>query len=188
MRQINIQDFHEGLYRFNAATVVLAWLDDKDFSFDALDTLVQEATEMDCEEKLDEAQMTVYSETFESVGDFLVQCGADPEAVQDFFNEECDDRGIRLASHVLDSPKWVEQADTALVESFIAGEEGETIQEAVEKVIRGGKKIMKKVRKKKRRMSGAQRSALKKARRKSNTGAAKRNRMKSMKKRSSMGL
>lgn len=188
MRKINDLDFFEGLYRQNAATAVMAWLDGKDYTFDALDSLVQEITCTDDDEKLDEESQTIYAETYDAIGDCLVHFGCDPQAVHAFLEEESDDRGLRLGSYLEDSPDFQERTDYDLIDTFITGEGGEIVQEAIERVIRDGQLVTKKKRKKKRRLSGAQRAGLAKARRKSNTGAAKRNRMKSMKRRSSRGL
>lgn len=185
-RTLMIGDFHEGLYRQNAALAVLAWLEAKEFSFDALDALVQGVTGTDDDELDDEEEM-VYRETMTSVGDFLAYCGADAGAVQEMLDTEDSDRAARIAKFINEHPAFLAKADVDLIESFIMGRDN-TVEEAmVKKVVNGVVKWVKK-RTKKKRMSSAQKAALKKARRKANTGTAKRARLKSMLKRKKLGL
>jgi hypothetical protein len=186
-RTLMIGDFHEGLYRLNAALAVLGWLESKEYSFDALDALVQAVSGTDVSEDLSDEEQIVYAETMTSVGDCLVYFGADPVTVQEMFDEEDADRAARIAEFINESPEFVKMADTDLIESFVTGK-NTTVEEAmVKKVVNGKIKWVKKKLKKKR-MSSAQKAGLKKARRKANSGAAKRNRAKSMKKRKALGM
>jgi|SaaInl8_200m_RNA_FD_contig_31_461673_length_1535_multi_7_in_0_out_0_2 hypothetical protein len=191
MRRINLENFDEGLYRQNGAIAALAWLDQADNTYSALDAFVQEATDLDIDEDLTADEQIVYAETFDAATDFLMFCGdaKNTEAVLNFMEEECDHRGLKLASAINDSPSFCNKGDEALRDAFIKGE-GDTllVEEAVEKVVRDGKKVVKKIRLKKKKLSSAQRAGLKKARRKAHSGAAKRNRTKSLKKRKSLGI
>ncbi|MCP4752649.1 MAG: hypothetical protein GY866_17320 [Proteobacteria bacterium] len=186
MRNINLTDFYEGQYRMLAASAALAWLDGKDYTFDALDAIVQDACDIDETSEMTDEEQTFYAETFESVADFLVNCGADSDAVAAFLGEESDDRGLRLAGHVTESPSFLNKTDNDLIENFISG--GEMIEEKVVKKIVGGKVKWVKKKLKKKRLSSAQRAGLKKARRKGKSGATKRKRLKSLKKRKSLGM
>ena len=186
-RTLTIGDFVEGQYRQNAAIAVLAWLEAKEYSFDALDALVQAVSGTDSSEDLSDEEQTVYGETMTSAGDFLVYCGADPVQVQVMLDQEDSDRAARLAEFINEHPDFVKMADVDLIESFIVGKSNVIEEAMVKKIVNGVAKWVKK-RIKKRRMSSAQKAALKKARKKANTGAAKRNRAKSLKKRKALGI
>ena len=187
-RVINISDFYEGKIRENAAVAVLAFLEAKEYSFDALDAIVQGITATNDEDAGPE-QQKVYEETFSSVADFLIMCGADPQAVEELFETGDADRAQRMANFIVENPAFVEKSDFDLLNTFIAGNNanGAVEEGLVKKVVDGKVKWVRKKLKKKR-MSSAQKAGLKKAQRKANTGAAKRKRLKSMQKREKQGL
>ncbi|MFH2130428.1 MAG: hypothetical protein ABIK68_08645, partial [bacterium] len=165
-RAINIGDFYEGQYRQNAALAVIAWLDAKEYSFDALDALVQGVSGT-ADEEAGPEQQRVYEETFNSVADFLIMCGADSEAVQELFETGDADRAQRMAKFIIENPAFVEKTDFDLMNTFIVGnssndaiEEG-LVKKVVDVKVKWVRKKLKKVR-----MSSAQKAGLKKARRK----------------------
>lgn len=187
-RPINIGDYYEGKLRENAAVAVLAWLYAGEYSFEALDALVQGASAT-ADIDIGPDQEYIWNETWNSVADFLIMCGAEPEAVQELFDSGDADRAQRMANFVKENPAFIEKSDQYLAATFISGGDPSGILEEgmTRKVVDG---VVKWVRKKHKikRMSSAMKRGLEKARKMAQSGMAKLKRMKSMKKRKSAGL
>lgn len=152
----------------NVADAVFAWADSGDLTFDSLDGFVQAIAGIsdDNDSEVTEEQDDAYNKAWANVADFLAACGVDDDLIEALADDEDDaaaDVGAAIAG--LDS----DELEVAFV---VAGTSDEMLTEAFKKVVRNGeiKLIRKRLRKK--RLTAAQKSALKKARRKAQTGTA----------------
>jgi hypothetical protein len=174
--------------RAAAMATVLTWLDEKDFSFDAINALVIGMVDLDGDDEIGDDEEQDYNEFLACVGTALTKLGASPENVTSFLDDEEDDQGGKLGKFLGKKLDGVSVDDNQLVTRYATATGSESIFESTTKVVRNGQIVLKKKRVKKYRMSAAQRQALKKARRKSHSAAAKRNRAKSMRMRKKRGL
>ncbi len=165
----------------NAADAVFAWADSGDLTFDSLDGFVQAIAGIsdDDDSEVTEEQDDAYNEAWANVADFLAACGVDDDLIEALADDEDDDAAADVGASIagLDS----DDRDELGAAFVVAGTSDEMLTEAFKKVVRNGeiKLIRKRLRKK--RLTAAQKSALKKARRKAQTGEAKLARKKSMK-------
>lgn len=162
----------------DAAQAVFDWADGDDNSYDALDGYAQALAGIgDDDDNPTDDQLNAYYDVLGNMANFFITLGADDDTVAALFDDEDDDIAASLGGEI----KALDSDDRAeLVSAFsLSGDDAMT--EALEKVVRAGK--VKLIRKpfRKRRLSAAQRMALKKARSKSHTARAKLNRAKSMK-------
>lgn len=162
----------------DAAQAVFDWADGDDNSYDALDGYAQALAGIgDDDDNPTDDQLDVYFSVLGNMANFFITLGADDDTVAALFDDEDDDIAASLSGEI----KAIDADDRAeLISAFsLSGDDAMT--EALEKVVRAGK--VKLIRKpfRKRRLSAAQRMALKKARSKSHTARAKLNRTKSMK-------
>lgn len=172
--------------RSKAMATALTWIDEHDYSFDALDAIVVGLADVNTDGDINDDEEEAYNELLGATGAALVALSASADLVQKFIDDEDDAAGEKIGSALAKKMDNVEQDDDTLVTRFAA--KGDAIFEATMKVIRNGRVILKKKPVRKRRLNAAQRAALKKARRKSNTAAARRNRKKSMRQRKKRGL
>ncbi|HHY8325765.1 hypothetical protein [Citrobacter braakii] len=164
----------------NAADAVFAWADGGDLTYDALDGFAQAIAGIsDDDDEVTDEQNDAYNAAWGNIANFLVACGVDDELIEALADDEDDD----AAADVGEAIAGLDEEDRDELEAafVVAGSSDDMLTEAFKKVVRNGevKLIPKRLRKK--RLSAAQKSALKKARRKAHTGAAKLARKKSMK-------
>jgi len=180
--------------RADAMAVTLDWLDGEDRTADSLADYVEIALFDDSDDSIfddDSDQESAiddddYSEMYGFVGQSLIELGGKPESVEAFINDDDEDAGYAVADQIALKLEEANDTDTDIISRFSLG--GAIYDDAKKRVIRGGEVKFIKKRKRKKRLSGAQRAALKKARMKSHKGNAKKSRRKSMKKRKARGL
>lgn len=171
--------------RAEAAAAITEWVSGGDAEFEALDGVVfglavadEDQTEMNMHEE------EKYNAMLESAAEFAISLGARVGHVE-MMLEGCDDSAEKVFVAV------DEALDGANVDDLIAkfSVRQSMMMEAMEKVVRDGEIVMVNTAKKpKRRMTAAQKAALKKARQKANSASAKAARKKSMSKREKAGL
>ena len=169
-----------------AMATALVFVEEKDFTFEALDALVVGMVDLDGDEEVGDDEEQDYNDLLSGVADAFIELGASPENVAAFIDDEDDEQGEKLGKFLAKKLADVSIDDNQIISRY-ATRSG-AVFEAAKKVVRNGKVILKKKRVKKYRMSAAQRQALKRARRKSNTAAARRNRAKAMRVRKQRGL
>ena len=180
------EDMAEKMGKADAMAAALQWVEDGEYTYDALDNLVYGMTIEDPEADEPEVDEEAYTEMLNGVAGALVELGASKDGVVSFLQDEDDEAGEIIGnklSAVMDS---VTDDDFTLISRYAAGG---MVLDAMEKVVRDGEVtwIQKKPRKK-RIMTAAQKIALKAARMKAHTGASMRKRKKSMRIRKTSGL
>ncbi|ELB2819376.1 hypothetical protein QNE82_001496 [Vibrio alginolyticus] len=164
--------------RQDAAAAVVQWVEGGDADYDELDALLfgmVEGGDSDEEIELDDIQNEQYEQLTKFASEFMATFSGVDSADVALMDEDdsAADRVYEALENALSDVNNSEAiADFAVRESVM--------MEAKERVIRNGKPTYINKRKRKRRMSAAQKAALKKARRKAHTSAAKASRAKSM--------
>ncbi|ELB2861200.1 hypothetical protein QNE90_000803 [Vibrio alginolyticus] len=164
--------------RQDAAAAVVQWVEGGDADYDELDALLfgmVEGGDSDEEVELDDIQNEQYEQLTKFASEFMATFSGVDSADVALMDEDdsAADRVYEALENALSDVNNSEAiADFAMRESVM--------MEAKERVIRNGKPTYINKRKRKRRMSAAQKAALKKARRKAHTSAAKASRAKSM--------
>ncbi|EGQ9764651.1 hypothetical protein RDG75_004131 [Vibrio alginolyticus] len=164
--------------RQDAAAAVVQWVEGGDADYDELDALLfgmVEGGDSDEEVELDDIQNEQYEQLTKFASEFMATFSGVDSADVALMDEDdsAADRVYEALENALSDVNNSEAiADFAVRESVM--------MEAKERVIRNGKPTYINKRKRKRRMSAAQKAALKKARRKAHTSAAKASRAKSM--------
>lgn len=170
--------------RMSAAAACVQWAQGGESSFDTLDAMLYGMAGGQDDVELTDGQAAMYESLQAYAGEFLISVGgAQGHQLTEMLegDEEVTDTIYESLSTALDSVDLDEaMAEFAVRESMM--------MEAKKKVIRDNKPVYINVKKRKRRMSAAQKAALKKARAKAHTGAAKAARKKSNKSRGSYGL
>lgn len=178
-------DFAEQMLRSAAMGVVLTWVEEGEHTFDMLETLVEGFADSDESEDLSDEEMVDYEALLSTVGDALIYLGASKESVNSMMTgdeKSAAELGDEL-SYKLDD---LDDDDDEIVSNFSS--QSVLVAEAVKKVIRGGEVKIIRTNRRKRRMSSAQKAALKKARKKAHTSSARLARKKSNKIRTRKGL
>lgn len=164
----------------SAAEAVMDWARGGDTSFDALDgyaLALAGITEDEDDDDITDEQDDAYNAAWSNFADFMVGAGADGDEVVSL----CDDGDDDAAASIASSLAGLSDDDEAqLVFAFSAGGDS-AMTEAVEKVFRHGKMVLKRKPTHRVVLSSKQKAALKKARMKANTSAAKLSRLKTMK-------
>lgn len=183
----SIEDFARKQLRSQAMACALAWVENGDYSFEAIDASIATIADLDGDEEYSPDEEAYYNELTSEVGDALVALGADSSNVQSFLDDEDDESGATLGAYLSEKMQGVEDDDETLIGNYAVSDA--PILESTIKVVRGGKLVLKKKRLTRHvKLSAAQRAGLKKARRKAFTGAAKLARAKSMRIRKKRGM
>lgn len=164
----------------DAAEAVIEWANGSDKSFEALDgyaLALAGVSEDDEEDDITDAQVDDYNASWANFANFMVAVGVDEEDISSVCDDADDDAAASVANTIAELS---EEEQDELIFAFSAGGD-EAMNEAVVKVVRNGKVVLKRKPVRPRRLNAAQRAALKKARRKANTAGAKIARRKSMK-------
>lgn len=181
----SIQTVSNANLRADGAAAVLAWIDDGDSDFDALDSFTFGlAGSGDDDDELSEDEAEDYNDILKSAAEFIVNvCGVDSKTVAMMFTGDDE-----ISSTVFDTVESFVSghSDSDLIAEFSVRENMMT--EAIKKVIRNGEVKLIRTNKRKKRLSAAQKMALKKARRKAHSAAGRAARKKSMKMRKSRGM
>ncbi|HHF2924987.1 TPA: hypothetical protein ACPJ0S_003651 [Vibrio alginolyticus] len=169
--------------RQDAAAACVQWVNGGDSSIDNLDAMLFGMAGGDDDTELTDAQAALYESLQEAASEFIAQVGQPKEGdMQEALEDpEAADRIFESLEHGLgnvDSDEAI--AEFAVRESMML--------EALKKVIRDGKVTYIKTNRRKRRMSAAQKAALKKARAKAHSSSAKAARKKANRMRDSRGM
>ena len=183
----SIEDFSKQQMRAMSLSSALVWVDQKDFTFGALDSIVVGMVDLDGDDEVGDEEEEIYNDLLGEVASALVALGGSKDNVGSFLDDENDEQGEILGKALSKKLDGVSTDDDELITKYVLGT-NTILEAATRKVVRNGKIVLKKKRVKKYRMSAAQRQGLKKARRKSNTAAARRNRAKARRVRKQRGL
>ena len=185
-------------------STVISWVETGEPTATDFDEMAQGAADLNEDGEITDDETEAYNEILRAMsqalssmmvsdGDIeLLLSGNDDAANKAYLKvaqclEEKDKSSSELIAEFSVGEKMLEGMDEDQVTKMMEGQP-EHMLEAKVKVIRGGKVKWVKRPLKKRRLSSAQRAALKKARMKANSSAAKAKRKKAMRKRKSMGL
>lgn len=179
-------DLAEKQLRANGMAAVLTWLEDEDATYENFESIVAGLADADEDGEVTEPEEDLFNDILTFAADSLVELGANNANVQSFINDESDSSGEKLHSYLTEKLSSIDKSDDDLITEYAV--KASLVLDATQRVIREGKvKVIKKPLKRKR-LSSAQRSALKKARRKANNSGARRKRAKSMKARRQRGM
>lgn len=182
-------DFASKVERSEAMAVALQWLEDGEFTYDSLDSLIygMAASELDHEPDEDSGcDEDVYNEYLNKTANALVELGANPSSVQSLFENEDDEAADIIGNKLTMTLDSLKDDDDTLITNYAVG--GMILDASAKKVVRDGVVAWIKKPIKKRKMTSAQKAALKKARRKAHSASAKRKRKKSRKVRKNNNL
>lgn len=190
--------------RIQAMSAVLAWVEEGEFTYTALDEFMYGVADLDGDFEISKEEEEVYNAIWQQVPDALQTLGADESDVNDLVNGEDDDAAARVGKGLKESMDDITADDEEIIAGFALGEEAvfenasddpdgrHMVLEATykkRKVVRDGKvQVVRKRVSGNVRLSAAQKAGLRKARRKANTGAGKLARRKSMRMRARRGL
>ncbi len=170
--------------RMSAGAACVQWAQGGESSFDTLDAMLFGMAGGQSDVELTDGQAAMYESLQAHAGEFLLSVGgAQDHQLAEMMegDEEVTDAIFESLSSALESVDTDEAiAEFAVRESMM--------MEAKKKVIRDGKVTIINTKKRKRRMSAAQKAALKKARAKAHSSAAKAARKKSNRMRDSRGM
>ncbi|UOO89173.1 hypothetical protein LVJ82_17280 [Vitreoscilla massiliensis] len=186
--------------RLSVASAIAAWaetddLDDGETLSDRLYYLMWGIIDIDKNGEIDAEEADLMEKAYQIAADYLVDKGAEESDIVAFLNDDDDDAAENIQELLRGSLPDGEEAETDDLEAFAFGEgdgSEDTAMDAVYKrkiAVRNGKKVI--VRKRiagKVRLSAAQKKGIMKMLRKSHNGKARLKRMKSLRKRKSMGL
>jgi hypothetical protein len=162
------------------ADAVFSWADSDDTGFDALDGFVQALAGLDDDDPdadpTDE-EIDNYNTMWDAVANFLIAAGEDPDTVSSMADDEDDDAANAIASDLA----AIDQDTRDELSVAYQASADDSMMESVKKVIRNGEITLIRRKPRKRRMTAAQKMALKKARMKAHSSSAKLSRAKSMK-------
>lgn len=180
----SVDDFAVKGFRAQAMAATLEFLKDDDVnSYEGFEALAIGIADLDESGEVDDDEKAFFNDILGFMADSLVVLGADPKAVSEFIANEDDDAAEEFKFKL--SEKASNDQET-LISKFMSADE--MMLAATAKVIRNGKVKLIKKPLKKRRISSAQRNALKKARKKAHSSGAKQARKKSLRLRSSRGM
>lgn len=172
-------DLGEKQIRANAMAAALTWLEDNDASYSNFEAIVAGLADLDEDGEVTEPEEELFNEILTMAADSLVELGANAANVESFIDSESEEAGEKLHTYLNNKLSENEKSDDELITEYAV--KAKLVLDATQRVVRNGKvKVIKKPLKKKR-LSSAQKAALKKARRKANNSGARRKRAKSMK-------
>ncbi|MCC8379059.1 hypothetical protein [Xenorhabdus sp. PB30.3] len=161
-----------------AAAAVIDWVQNGEGTFDAFDEFALGLADLlqDSDDLLTDEQIDDYNMWLGFMADAAVSMGADQSDVTAMIDNADDDAADAVLSAIDVSP---DDEDDIIAEFAVTGGDDGAMMEASIKVVRDG--VVKLIRKqpRPRRLSAAQKSALKKARMKAQTASAKKARKKS---------
>lgn len=180
------EDMAEKMGKSDAMAVALQWIEDGEYTYDALDNLVYGMTIDDPEADEPEPNEEAYVEMLNGVADAMIELGASKDGVISFLQDEDDEAGEIIGNRLSSVMDSASEDDYTLITRFAVGG---MVLDGMEKVVRDGEITwIRKKPKKKRIMSAEQKAALRKAQAKSHNGASKAKRKKAMRMRKSAGL
>ncbi|TMO87707.1 hypothetical protein [Pseudoalteromonas ruthenica] len=171
--------------RSNAMAAVFTYADEGFTTAEELDSMAVGIADIDEDGDVSESEQEDYEQALNAIAQALEHIGVSESLITSALSDDSDEAAEEIALHIANFADDVEDEDKYIAEYAVREP---LMMEAMRKVVRDGKVKWVKKPLRKRRMSSAQRAALKKARRKANTGAAKRARSKSMRTRKKAGL
>ena len=179
--------FGDSQDRAQAMGVALAWIESGEYTADFLDGLVMGIVDINEDDEVGDEEEEAYNDLYASVGEAFLALGGNAENVMALVNDGDDEAAGKLGAYLTDKLGASDMSDDDIVAKYALSPD--MVMESMVKKMRDGEVTwVKKKIKKKHQISSDQRAALKKARLKAQTGAAKRKRMKSLKKGRKMGL
>ncbi|HIF9347104.1 TPA: hypothetical protein ACX6RX_003215 [Photobacterium damselae] len=175
---------HDTNMRTEAASAVITWVEEGDSEPDAFDSLAFGlAGGNDDEYDLDDDQVDDYNKYLQLMVDFCLQLGASENDCQGLIDG--DDSASERVFNTIEEQREKGNPEERIAEFSV---KEQLMLEATKKVIRDGKVVLIKTNKRKRRMSAAQKAALKKARLKAHSSSAKAARRKALRMRNSRNM
>jgi hypothetical protein len=182
-----VADLASKQIRAQAMSCVLGFLENGDFSAQALDDAVVMIADMDGDGEITADEESYYNDLYNEVAYALIFLGADAENVKNFIDNADDDEGTKLGTFLNEKLSDLSEDDDTIISNYAVSVD--QVTESVIKVVRDGKVVLKKKRiGRAHKMTAAQKATLKMARRKAFTSVAKMARLKSMKIRRKRGL
>ena len=174
--------------RTRAMSAVLTWVEEGEYTYDALDETVIAVSDLDGDFDISEEEELAYSDIWGDVPYALLTLGAtmeDVQAVVDGQGKEADDAAARIGAALKESLDNEEDSDIDIINDFALGDDD--IFESAEgntkrvKVIRDMKPVFikKRISGKKKRLSALEKARNRKASRKSHAAGVERRRAKS---------
>lgn len=182
-----IDQFGDQQLRASAMASALAWVESEDYTPDALTEIVSGMADVAIEDDITQPEEDYYDDLTRETAIALTALGAENRDVKTLFERQDEATALTVAQQIEDKLSTEPKDDGTLVAEYAISRPQPVMDKAVRKVI-DGKIVLKKIPVRKRRMTAAQKAALKKARRKAHSAAAKRSRAKAMKLRSQRGL
>jgi hypothetical protein len=190
-----IADFADKQMRSQAMACALAWVEQGDFSYQAMNDSVATIADLDGDGELTPDEDAYFNDLLSETAYAMTALGADATNVQNFFDNEDDDEGAKLGAYLSEQMNSVQDDDETLITNYAISNspitesaDGQIFEGFVKRVM-GGKIVLKRKRiGRPHKMTAAQRAGMKVARRKAFTGAAKLHRAKSMRLRRKRGL
>jgi len=167
--------------RSDAMAGAIVWATETAGDAEDLDALVMGLAGVDGEGDFSDDDFALYEDAAQEVAEAFVALGADQSDVEAAISEASQDAASAIVEVVEASIDEAEKSTDEIITAF--GVADKAMFEAKKMVVRGGKKKWVKKPLKKKRMNAKQKAALRKARKKAHTGAAKKNRAKSMRRR-----
>lgn len=184
----NISEYQEMRLRDNAMTIVHAWLENGDFSYDAIYGLCVSDADFDKSGELDDpAEVSYYNELILAVADALVGIGIDKDLAQKFIDREDDDAAEEVGNQLSEIMGDEDVLDTGdvinkyAVSGMVTEGAAIPIVESTYKAVSGGQVVIKQKKIRHKPLSPARKAGLAKARKKAHSASANAHRRKSMK-------
>lgn len=179
-------DLAEKQIRANGMAAALTWLEDTDATYANFEAIVAGLADVDEDGEVTEPEEALFNDILTMAADSLVELGGNAANVQTFIDDESEEAGEKLHTHLNEKLSKIEKSDDELITEYAV--KASLVLDATQRVVRNGKVTIIKKPLKKKRLSSAQKQALKKARRKANNSGARRKRAKSMKARRQRGM
>ncbi|WP_163836767.1 hypothetical protein [Spartinivicinus ruber] len=181
-----IDQFGDQQLRASAMASALAWVEGEEITPDAFTEIISGMADVAIEDDITQPEEDYYEDLTRETAIALTALGAENRDVKTFIERQDEASALTIAQQIEDRLSTEQKDDGTLVAEYAALSQP-VMDKAVRRVI-DGKIVLKKIPTRKRRMTAAQKAALKKARRKAHSAAAKRARAKAMKLRSQRGL
>lgn len=163
--------------RANGMSGVIAWSDGEPTA-DSFDLIAQGMADINEDDEVDESEEEAYNDILFAMAQALMSLGVSADNAKALATGN-DEVASDVFVTVADKLESLDESDDEVIAKFAMKEEAFT--EAKKRVVRDGKLVWVNVPLRKRRMSPAQKAALKKAQRKAHSSAARLTRAKSMK-------
>ena len=179
--------FGDSQDRAQAMGIALSWIESGEYTADFLDGLIMGIIDINEDDDVGEEEEEAYNMLYAAVGEAFLALGGNSDNVASLINDGDDEAAAKLGSYLTDKLGASDMSDDDIVAKYALSPDM-VMESTVKRMRDGAVTWVKKKPKKKHQISSGLRAALKKARLKAQTGAAKRKRMKSVKKGRKLGL